>query len=73
MEPPVTSKPMSASTTKLPLDHTNKLFGIVYLTLMGVIDTIVLPPLVCGCGWSISANPLVGPAHSVRNLPVSKR
>ncbi|KAJ9073609.1 hypothetical protein DSO57_1014386 [Entomophthora muscae] len=33
MEPPVTPKPMPASTAKLPLDHTNKLFGIVYITL----------------------------------------
>ncbi|KAJ9088427.1 hypothetical protein DSO57_1023235 [Entomophthora muscae] len=28
MEPPVTPKPMPASAAKLPLDHTNKLFGI---------------------------------------------
>ncbi|KAJ9088981.1 hypothetical protein DSO57_1017588 [Entomophthora muscae] len=41
MEPPVTLKPMPASAAKLPLNHTNKLFGIVYITLMGVIDTIV--------------------------------
>ncbi|KAJ9058230.1 hypothetical protein DSO57_1014456 [Entomophthora muscae] len=41
MEPPFTSKPMPASANKLPLDHTNKLFGIVYVTLTGVIDTIV--------------------------------
>ncbi|KAJ9061961.1 hypothetical protein DSO57_1015603 [Entomophthora muscae] len=41
MEPPVTPKPMPASAAELPLDHTNKLFGIVYITLMGVIDTIV--------------------------------
>ncbi|KAJ9081232.1 hypothetical protein DSO57_1016914 [Entomophthora muscae] len=41
MEPPVTPKPMPASAAKLPLDHTNKLFGIVYITLTRVIDTIV--------------------------------
>ncbi|KAJ9077053.1 hypothetical protein DSO57_1020315 [Entomophthora muscae] len=41
MEPPVTPKPMPASSAKLPLDHTNKLFGIVYITLTGEIDTIV--------------------------------
>ncbi|KAJ9084707.1 hypothetical protein DSO57_1021472 [Entomophthora muscae] len=41
MEPPVTPKPMPASAAKLSLDHTNKLFGIVYITLTGVIDTIV--------------------------------
>ncbi|KAJ9051512.1 hypothetical protein DSO57_1039825 [Entomophthora muscae] len=41
MEPPVTPKPMPASAAELPLDHTNKLFGIVYKTLTGVIDTIV--------------------------------
>ncbi|KAJ9083210.1 hypothetical protein DSO57_1037029 [Entomophthora muscae] len=33
---------MSMSATKRPLDHTNKLFGIVYITLAGVIDTIIL-------------------------------
>ncbi|KAJ9057696.1 hypothetical protein DSO57_1020169 [Entomophthora muscae] len=41
MEPPVTPKPMPASAAELPLDHTNKLFRIVYITLTGVIDTIV--------------------------------
>ncbi|KAJ9051698.1 hypothetical protein DSO57_1002397 [Entomophthora muscae] len=41
MEPPVTPKPMPAPTAELPLDHTNKLFRIVYITLTGVIDTIV--------------------------------
>ncbi|KAJ9088338.1 hypothetical protein DSO57_1024159 [Entomophthora muscae] len=40
MESPVTPKPMPASAAELPLDHTNKLFGIVYITLTGVIDTI---------------------------------
>ncbi|KAJ9055678.1 hypothetical protein DSO57_1001120 [Entomophthora muscae] len=32
---------MSASAAELPLNNTNKLFGIVYITLTGVIDTIV--------------------------------
>ncbi|KAJ9062425.1 hypothetical protein DSO57_1010881 [Entomophthora muscae] len=41
MKPSVTPKPMPTSSAKLPLDHTNKLFGIVYVTLTGVIDTIV--------------------------------
>ncbi|KAJ9068458.1 hypothetical protein DSO57_1028455 [Entomophthora muscae] len=41
MEPPVTPKPMPASAVELPLDHTNKLFGIVYITLTRVKDTIV--------------------------------
>ncbi|KAJ9070528.1 hypothetical protein DSO57_1007152 [Entomophthora muscae] len=41
MKPPVTPKPIPPSATKHPLDHTNKLFGIVYFTLTGVIDTIV--------------------------------
>ncbi|KAJ9081186.1 hypothetical protein DSO57_1017375 [Entomophthora muscae] len=41
MEPPVTPKPMPAAAIKLPLDHINKLFGIVYITLTGVIDNIV--------------------------------
>ncbi|KAJ9082327.1 hypothetical protein DSO57_1005469 [Entomophthora muscae] len=40
MEPPVTPKPMPSSAAELPLDHTNKLFGIVYITLTGVIYTI---------------------------------
>ncbi|KAJ9057371.1 hypothetical protein DSO57_1023362 [Entomophthora muscae] len=40
MEPLVTPKPMPSSAAELPLDHTNKLFGIVYITLTGVIETI---------------------------------
>ncbi|KAJ9053549.1 hypothetical protein DSO57_1023156 [Entomophthora muscae] len=42
MEPPVTPKPMPASAPDLPTDHTGKLFGIMYITLTGVIDTIIL-------------------------------
>ncbi|KAJ9070410.1 hypothetical protein DSO57_1008451 [Entomophthora muscae] len=41
MEPPVTPKPMPASSPNLPTDHSSKLFGIVYITLTGVLDTIV--------------------------------
>ncbi|KAJ9072279.1 hypothetical protein DSO57_1029286 [Entomophthora muscae] len=41
MEPPITPKPMPESAAKLPLDYTNKLFGIVHITLTGVIDTII--------------------------------
>ncbi|KAJ9051593.1 hypothetical protein DSO57_1003146 [Entomophthora muscae] len=41
MKLPVTSKPMPASLPDLPTDHTGKLFGIVYITLTGVIDTII--------------------------------
>ncbi|KAJ9077471.1 hypothetical protein DSO57_1016415 [Entomophthora muscae] len=41
MEPPVTPKPMTASAPDLPTNHTGKLFGIVYITLTGVVDTIV--------------------------------
>ncbi|KAJ9056252.1 hypothetical protein DSO57_1035139, partial [Entomophthora muscae] len=41
MEPPVPPKPMPASLPDLPTDHTGKLFGIVYITLTGVIDTII--------------------------------
>ncbi|KAJ9062860.1 hypothetical protein DSO57_1005983 [Entomophthora muscae] len=41
MEPPMTPKPMPASAPNLPTDHTGKLFGIVYITLTGVIDTII--------------------------------
>ncbi|KAJ9057580.1 hypothetical protein DSO57_1021269 [Entomophthora muscae] len=42
MEPPVTPKPMPASSPDLPTNHISKLFGIVYITLTGVVDTIVL-------------------------------
>ncbi|KAJ9065852.1 hypothetical protein DSO57_1015283 [Entomophthora muscae] len=42
MEPPAIPKPMPASAAELPLDHTNKLFEIVYITPTGVIYTIVL-------------------------------
>ncbi|KAJ9070570.1 hypothetical protein DSO57_1006620 [Entomophthora muscae] len=42
MEQPVSSKLMPASSLDLPTDHTGKLFGIVYITLTGVIDTIIL-------------------------------
>ncbi|KAJ9084344.1 hypothetical protein DSO57_1025538 [Entomophthora muscae] len=41
MEPPVTPKPMLASSPDLPTDHTIKFLGIVYITLTGVIDTII--------------------------------
>ncbi|KAJ9063516.1 hypothetical protein DSO57_1000095 [Entomophthora muscae] len=41
MEPPVTPKPMLASAPNLPTNHTGKLFGIVYIILTGVIDTII--------------------------------
>ncbi|KAJ9055613.1 hypothetical protein DSO57_1002087 [Entomophthora muscae] len=41
MEPPITPRPMPASAPETPLDHTNNLFGIVYITLTGVIDTII--------------------------------
>ncbi|KAJ9085217.1 hypothetical protein DSO57_1016197 [Entomophthora muscae] len=41
MEPPVTPKPMPASSTNLPTNHTGKLFGLVYITLTGVVDTII--------------------------------
>ncbi|KAJ9085386.1 hypothetical protein DSO57_1014602 [Entomophthora muscae] len=42
MEPHVIPKPMPASSPELPSDHTGKLFGIVYITLIGVIATIIL-------------------------------
>ncbi|KAJ9049008.1 hypothetical protein DSO57_1028949 [Entomophthora muscae] len=41
MEPPVTPKPMPASSPNLPINHTDNLFGIVYITLTGVIDMII--------------------------------
>ncbi|KAJ9048850.1 hypothetical protein DSO57_1030625 [Entomophthora muscae] len=42
MELPVIPKPIPASSPNLPTDYTGKLFGIVYITLTGVIDTIIL-------------------------------
>ncbi|KAJ9074658.1 hypothetical protein DSO57_1004114 [Entomophthora muscae] len=45
MEPPMTPKPMPASLPDLPTDHSGKLFGIMYITLTGVIDTII--PAAC--------------------------
>ncbi|KAJ9048223.1 hypothetical protein DSO57_1037150 [Entomophthora muscae] len=42
MEPPVTPKPIPASSPNLPTNHSGKLFGIVYIILTGVIDTIIL-------------------------------
>ncbi|KAJ9064981.1 hypothetical protein DSO57_1024818 [Entomophthora muscae] len=41
MEPTITPKPKPASAAELPLDHTNKLFGIIFITLTGIIDNIV--------------------------------
>ncbi|KAJ9063690.1 hypothetical protein DSO57_1038286, partial [Entomophthora muscae] len=41
MEPPVTPKPMPTSLPNLPANHSGKLFGIVYITLTGAIDTII--------------------------------
>ncbi|KAJ9070470.1 hypothetical protein DSO57_1007662 [Entomophthora muscae] len=41
MELPMTPKPMPASSPNLLTDRTGKLFGIVYITLTGVIDTII--------------------------------
>ncbi|KAJ9083263.1 hypothetical protein DSO57_1036427 [Entomophthora muscae] len=34
-------KPMPASSPDLPTNHTSKLIGMVYITLTGVVDTIV--------------------------------
>ncbi|KAJ9086640.1 hypothetical protein DSO57_1001920 [Entomophthora muscae] len=42
MELSVTPKPMPTFSSNLPTDHTGKLFRIVYITLTGVIDTIIL-------------------------------
>ncbi|KAJ9078055.1 hypothetical protein DSO57_1010870 [Entomophthora muscae] len=41
MKLPVTPKPMPAFSPDLPTDHTSKLFGIVYIILTGVVDTII--------------------------------
>ncbi|KAJ9090184.1 hypothetical protein DSO57_1005064 [Entomophthora muscae] len=53
---------MPAPTTEPPLDHINKLFGIVYITLTGEIDNIVSSASL----WSWE----VGSAHPVPTLPV---
>ncbi|KAJ9058477.1 hypothetical protein DSO57_1011853 [Entomophthora muscae] len=49
MEPTITPKLMPALTTELPLDHSNKLFGLVYIALTGVIDTIVPAAVLWSC------------------------
>ncbi|KAJ9061340.1 hypothetical protein DSO57_1021527 [Entomophthora muscae] len=41
MKPLVTPKPKPASLPDLPTNHTSKLFGIVFITLTGVVDIIV--------------------------------
>ncbi|KAJ9066015.1 hypothetical protein DSO57_1013891 [Entomophthora muscae] len=41
MELPVTPKPMPASSPNLPTNHSGKLFGIMYITLTGMIDTMI--------------------------------
>ncbi|KAJ9073610.1 hypothetical protein DSO57_1014387 [Entomophthora muscae] len=41
MKPPVTPKSMPASSPNPPTDYTGKLFGIVSITLTGVMDTII--------------------------------
>ncbi|KAJ9082311.1 hypothetical protein DSO57_1005761 [Entomophthora muscae] len=52
MEPPVTPKPMPASSPDLPTNHTSKLFGIVYITLTGMVDIIV--PAAGPWSWLLS-------------------
>ncbi|KAJ9065034.1 hypothetical protein DSO57_1024129 [Entomophthora muscae] len=56
MQPPVTPKPMPAAATELLLDYTNKLFGIVYINLTGVIDTIV--PAAGPWLWALPTQPV---------------
>ncbi|KAJ9086813.1 hypothetical protein DSO57_1000435 [Entomophthora muscae] len=65
MELPVTPKPMPASSPNLPTDHTGKLFGIVYITLTRVIDTLIP---VCGgevlfLPFQVSTSLVVGSAR----------
>ena len=40
-EPPITPRPMPSSAPDLPADPVSKLWGIVYITLTGIIETIV--------------------------------
>ncbi|KAJ9053331.1 hypothetical protein DSO57_1025225 [Entomophthora muscae] len=60
MEPPSTPKLMHMSATYLPLDNTNKLLEIVYITLLGVIDAIILAsaPILW---WALSNQPAACP------------
>ncbi|KAJ9052698.1 hypothetical protein DSO57_1031716 [Entomophthora muscae] len=58
MELPVTPKPMLASSPDLPTDHTDKLFGIVYIILTGVIDTII--PAASPWSWAVNSSLVVG-------------
>ncbi|KAJ9060270.1 hypothetical protein DSO57_1032621 [Entomophthora muscae] len=44
IKPPVNPKPMPTSSPNLPTDHMSKFLWIVYFTLTGVIDTIILAP-----------------------------
>ncbi|KAJ9066732.1 hypothetical protein DSO57_1006659 [Entomophthora muscae] len=41
MNPPMIPKYIPAYLPDLPTDHTSKIFGIVYITLTGAIDTII--------------------------------
>ncbi|KAJ9064584.1 hypothetical protein DSO57_1029072 [Entomophthora muscae] len=62
MELLITPKPMPMFPPKLPTDHSNKLFGIMYITLSGVIDTII-PLLARGPGLGISSYLVVGSVY----------
>ncbi|KAJ9086851.1 hypothetical protein DSO57_1039267 [Entomophthora muscae] len=63
MEPPVIPKPMPASSSDLPTNHTSMLFGIVYIIFTWVIDTIILATSL----WSWLA-PLLWWALPAKNL-----
>ncbi|KAJ9054799.1 hypothetical protein DSO57_1010434 [Entomophthora muscae] len=84
MEQLITPKLMPGSAPKLPLDHTNKLFGIVYTTLTGVIDTIIpaadpwswvgkemsyLTKLAPILWWALAANPVARGVQKTMGWP----
>ncbi|KAJ9087296.1 hypothetical protein DSO57_1034633 [Entomophthora muscae] len=52
---------MPAFAAELPLDHTNKLFEIVYITLTG---TVIRGGQINDLPHQVSTNSLVGPARN---------
>ncbi|KAJ9066448.1 hypothetical protein DSO57_1009434 [Entomophthora muscae] len=73
MKLPVTPKPMPASLPNLPINHSGKLFGIAYITLTGVIDTIIPAAspwswVVKSASYLLKSAPLLWWALSAKNL-----
>ncbi|KAJ9051602.1 hypothetical protein DSO57_1003155 [Entomophthora muscae] len=73
MKPPVAPKTMPASSPDLPTNHTGKLFGIMYITLTSVINTIILAASLWSWGkksfsYLFKLAPLLGWALPAKNL-----